>query len=710
MACTTMLPPSMRRSSRSGRTFSKVVFCGGESTVDGSGEQKLFDEAAYLARYPDVVEAVSRNVFSSGLDHYRRHGIHEGRIGTKILSVPTVSLADIQPFATFKNARIKTFAPTVFGRENMRTDFQNMYKVVWNQDRPESSIDCFVLENVVVAGEGIVFDHLGRVYSETIRESSLHDVEQCYLQVKDLLLNDSSKTIAGTALLCAKAGVRNYGHWLFEMLPLALLLEGCCPGHDIAVPQIENNSNMNLVIEDSLNLIGVTSDRIKRFDGCGKFGKLIVARGFSLHGSYYSPHAIAAFDLMVKQVRGQGAERIWVSRTRTARRLADEQTVCETLATRGWTIASPEHMSLREQIALFKDAKVVAGVNGAGLTNIAFAPAGLKIISFVPQQMPDIFFWMLSQFKKQDFYEVRCVQENLGPGEFNWQCRLMLDADQTLAYIDAALDETNAGDPILSAEAPFKEGNPVVTSSLSNVQEHYNYLNQTVKTIEGWLNDYPALQTMYLLDLQEERGQRGSLIEIGIYRGRHLSLLLRAAGRSTDPVYAIDTMELVSEAEVRQTIEKIAPSVSCTLMAGSSGAMTSSEVLSWVNNVRPRFISIDGSHECENVLWDLRLADDIITSEGVVSVADFMNWTAIGVNEGVHRFFASQRNVVPFAMSSNKLFLCRPHMAIFYRETLECYADEDTADSHSSKFVERRNAWRGSIESSLWGYKILNFF
>lgn len=38
-----------------------------------------FDEAAYLEAHPDIAAAIDRGVFSSGFDHYQRHGWSEGR-------------------------------------------------------------------------------------------------------------------------------------------------------------------------------------------------------------------------------------------------------------------------------------------------------------------------------------------------------------------------------------------------------------------------------------------------------------------------------------------------------------------------------------------------------------------------------------------------------------------------------------------------------
>ena len=41
--------------------------------------KKGFDEYFYLASYQDVQAAIGRGEFSSGLDHYKKHGMSEGR-------------------------------------------------------------------------------------------------------------------------------------------------------------------------------------------------------------------------------------------------------------------------------------------------------------------------------------------------------------------------------------------------------------------------------------------------------------------------------------------------------------------------------------------------------------------------------------------------------------------------------------------------------
>lgn len=109
-------------------------------------------------------------------------------------------------------------------------------------------------------------------------------------------------------------------------------------------------------------------------------------------------------------------------------------------------------------------------------------------------------------------------------------------------------------------------------------------------------------------------------------------------------------------------------------------------------------------------MWDLRNAEAILASDGIVALDDFMNPIAIGVNDGVHRFYATPRGIVPVAHLSNKLFLCRPHMASTYKKAIEEFVDEDPRDPAAQGFIERRErAGRDAVEQPLWGHKLLIF-
>lgn len=84
--------------------------------------------------------------------------------------------------------------------------------------------------------------------------------------------------------------------------------------------------------------------------------------------------------------------RLYVSRDRASfRRTVNEAAVTELLSARGFTIISPEHLPLSEQISLFANAEAVVGTHGAGLTNMAFCRPGAAVLELMP---PRYCHWM----------------------------------------------------------------------------------------------------------------------------------------------------------------------------------------------------------------------------------------------------------------------------------------------------------------------------
>ena len=82
-----------------------------EMKAASEGHVPGFDEAWYLARYPDVAEAVARGDFGSGLDHYRHHGRQERRTPQNKEFVPPhpefVSCQFLESSLLFCNDRLR---------------------------------------------------------------------------------------------------------------------------------------------------------------------------------------------------------------------------------------------------------------------------------------------------------------------------------------------------------------------------------------------------------------------------------------------------------------------------------------------------------------------------------------------------------------------------------------------------------------------------
>jgi hypothetical protein len=232
--------------------------------------------------------------------------------------------------------------------------------------------------------------------------------------------------------------------------------------------------------------------------------------------------------------------------------------------------------------------------------------------------------------------------------------------------------------------------------------DNYAYLRDFVHPLPGWLIDYAAIRILDLLAWQEQNAILGPLFEIGIYQGRSLALMLRSALRTKDLVVALDTFEYVPLETVKTGLAPIVDPESIVWLQTPSTSCSSHQLLQ-ILGADPRFISIDGSHECDDVFWDMRLAEDMLAPRGLVTVDDFMNTGHMGVNVGVHNFFATPCNLVPFAFTCNKLFLCRPEMAPSYRHAFEQMVVADQIEPLSAKFRQSSAVHRSLVEQTLWG-------
>ena len=121
----------------------------------------------------------------------------------------------------------------------------------------------------------------------------------------------------------------------------------------------------------------------------------------------------------------------------------------------------------------------------------------------------------------------------------------------------------------------------------------------------------------------------------------------------------------------------------------------------------PVFMSIDGSHEADPVLSDMRLADAILDPAGIVAMDDVLNPLALGVNEGVARFLSQPApGLVPFAYVANKLFCCRPdHQALYLDKTVAIL--DARGDDPSFAFYNENLKPDDTLRRRYFGHEVL---
>ena len=275
------------------------------------------------------------------------------------------------------------------------------------------------LRDVYVAEEGLVFSHEGDLLRQSVREHEPEQIARAMRAVRRAIGGEAVVQHDLPLVLGKKRGAGNYGHWMIELLPvlhlvltrLADLKIGVLV-HDVEDPDLGG------IMMETLRRLGVGDTRV-RVSGPGpvRVRQLITVEGLTAHGSYMSPLVRDCHDRLAHGVAGRSVERVFLSRGAGARRrFQDESHMGRLAEERGFTVVDTRGLGLDGQIGLMRDARLIAGVMGAAMTNLIYAPAGARAALFAPATMPDTFFWFIANLRGLHYREIRCVQAGPGAG------------------------------------------------------------------------------------------------------------------------------------------------------------------------------------------------------------------------------------------------------------------------------------------------------
>ena len=244
------------------------------------------------------------------------------------------------------------------------------------------------------------------------------------------------------------------------------------------------------------------------------------------------------------------------------------------------------------------------------------------------------------------------------------------------------------------------------------------------RPIEGWMTDEAADMSVRLGHLQKALHATVGVLELGIFKGKYLSLLANLFQDQGIPVVGVDAFiirigEMVSEETqglVRQQISK-----TVTDFAPRAGQPTL--VTSWTRDVDPAslrsfspggysFISVDAGHEAPDVEHDLGLAEAVMSDRAVVAADDVFNPKVPGVVEGLCRYFLRnpETRLAPFACCGNKLFLCNASSHHLYLAYVKWMLANIKGSSYISKSADLNSQnERGGFRPALFGHEIVTF-
>ncbi|MCC3246483.1 class I SAM-dependent methyltransferase [Methylocystis sp. WRRC1] len=212
---------------------------------------------------------------------------------------------------------------------------------------------------------------------------------------------------------------------------------------------------------------------------------------------------------------------------------------------------------------------------------------------------------------------------------------------------------------------------------------------------------------MDILRWQADQGITGNLLEIGVFCGKYFAVLVDSAIATDSTALGIDTFQYSPEQRVVDELGRVfGPDgkKSFAIWRRQSSSVTPHEIAAAIQ--QPRFISIDGAHDFENVYRDLLLCEQVLGSEGVIAVDDFLNPLTIGVNQAVNAFLSTPRAVVPVAYISNKLFLAHRSNEDRYRSAIESMIMEGD-EPQSVNFRTNIQKGRHNVEQDFHGHKIV---
>ena len=203
--------------------------------------------------------------------------------------------------------------------------------------------------------------------------------------------------------------------------------------------------------------------------------------------------------------------------------------------------------------------------------------------------------------------------------------------------------------------------------------ELWSYLRHGKKDVRGWLQRVDAEIFGALLSFQHRQGIAGSCVEIGAHHGKSFIPLCMAL-RSDERALCIDLFDDQSKNldssgrgdfhAFQENLSKFQIDASrIHLVKGSSEDVTCDDILRQVGPVR--FFSVDGGHWKSIVQNDLRLAERCLSPDGVLALDDYCRaeWPDVTAGYALWQQETAS-DIIPFAVGSNKLFLCRKSVCV----------------------------------------------
>lgn len=242
------------------------------------------------------------------------------------------------------------------------------------------------------------------------------------------------------------------------------------------------------------------------------------------------------------------------------------------------------------------------------------------------------------------------------------------------------------------------------------------FVSSRVDPIPGWLHLEAALITAHVTEVQRSLGIRGAVLELGVFKGKYLSLLYGLSA-APEAVVGVDAFIGASDTEgvareVRANVARACGEADrLRIVVADTLHLTAARLRDAAAERSFRFISVDAGHTRELVLHDMEVVTPLLEAGGVLALDDVFNHTTPGVTEGVWEYFFRERPALaPFAHCYNKLFVTTPDHHGRYLAAAWEFAERMASPEASARTLARRRENDAvDFRPAMFGYEIAPF-
>lgn len=293
------------------------------------------------------------------------------------------------------------------------------------------AVGLYAAGNAYVSPYGVVFQN-GRVCRDSVY-GMFSPAKQWPSFIKKIVLG-KTRRLEEPHIVAHHAYYENYYHWLCEILPRLYVTLKAFPGKKPAL--LMHSKQPRFVREylglfEGLRVTGLEDDELARAPEVHFTSP--VARPLAYHEALMRELSAWLCERLEDPAQTLAPEKIFITRKNARYRIThNEAQIQAWLEGKGFTALAPENYSVREQMNLFKNARIIIGSHGAGFSNLIFARSCELIVDIIHREHPQDCFYNLAAALGSGTYFFQCP----GAGKLHFK-----NNDDVIADPDAFIRE-----------------------------------------------------------------------------------------------------------------------------------------------------------------------------------------------------------------------------------------------------------------------------